>query len=172
MMKQQFCSMLKPMTTQTSFWLLANGSANSIPGEPGFWLDYIRISTKNPGTKHSGVFHLVQRQREPVSLKTTNVGGPEDGKSVVKTLMVKFRSIKAFSLIWVIHEECFNTHTGLSVLKCLASVTVAYQSPKLRAGVRLPGGTPCNLGCWYSWEHNALARHSHRFDPGTVHQIL
>ena len=96
MMKQQFCSMLKPMTTQTSFWLLANGSANSIPGEPGFWLDYIRISTKNPGTKHSGVFHLVQRQREPVSLKTTNVGGPEDGKLVVKTLVVKFRSIQVF----------------------------------------------------------------------------
>jgi hypothetical protein len=36
MMKQQFCSMLKPMTTQTSFWVLANGSANSIPGDPGF----------------------------------------------------------------------------------------------------------------------------------------
>ena len=68
MMKQQFCSMLKPTTLQTSFWLLANGSANSIPGEPGFWLDYIRISDKNPGTKHSGVFHLVQRQREPVTL--------------------------------------------------------------------------------------------------------
>ena len=96
MMKQQFCSMLKPMTLQTSFWLLANGSFNSIPGEPGFWLDYIRISTKNPGTKHSGVFHLVQRQRESVSLKTTNVGGPEDGKLVVKTLVVKFRSIQVF----------------------------------------------------------------------------
>ena len=120
MMKQQFCSMTKPMSLQATTWLLANGSANSIPGELGFWLDYIRISTKNPGTKHSGVFHLVQRQREPVSLKTTNVGGPEDGKSVVKTLMVKFRSIKAFSgprASGFIHEECFDTHTGLSVLK-------------------------------------------------------
>jgi hypothetical protein len=101
MMKQQFCSMSKPTMLQATTWLLANGSFNSIPGEPGFWLDYIRISDKNPGTKHSGVFHLVQRQREPVSLKTTNVGGPEDGKSVVKTLMVKIRSIKAFSLVWV-----------------------------------------------------------------------
>ena len=93
MMKQQFCSMTKPMCLQATTLLLANGSANSIPGEPRFWLDYIRIPNKNPGTKHSGVFHLVQRQREPVSLKTTNVGGPEDGKSVVKTLMVKVRSI-------------------------------------------------------------------------------
>ena len=59
MMKQQFCSMPKPMTLQTSFWLLANGSANSIPGDPGFWLDYIRISNKDPGTKHSRVFHYV-----------------------------------------------------------------------------------------------------------------
>ena len=101
MMKQQFCSMSKPTMLQATTWLLANGSFNSIPGEPGFWLDYIRISTKNPGTKHSGVFHLVQRQREPVSLKTTNVGGPEDGKLVVKTLVVKIRSIKALSLIWV-----------------------------------------------------------------------
>jgi hypothetical protein len=25
------------------------------------------------------------------------------------------------------------------------------------------------MGCWYSWEHGALARHSHRFEPGTVH---
>ena len=96
MMKQQFCSMSKPTMLHATTWLLANGSFNSIPGEPGFWLDYIRISTKNPGTKHSGVFHLVQRQREPVSLKTTNVGGPEDEKSVVKTLMVKFRSIQVF----------------------------------------------------------------------------
>jgi hypothetical protein len=56
MMKQQFCSATKPMSLQATVWLLANGSANSIPGEPGFWLDYIRISTKNPGTKHSGVF--------------------------------------------------------------------------------------------------------------------
>ena len=63
----------------------------------------------------------MQRQREPVSLKTTNVGGPEDGKSVVKTLMVKFRSIKALSIRketrGFIHEECFDTHTGLSVLE-------------------------------------------------------
>ena len=81
---------------QATTWLLANGSFNSIPGEPGFWLDYIRISTKNPGTKHSGVFHLVQRQREPVSLKTTNVGGPEDGKTVATTQLVKFRSIEVF----------------------------------------------------------------------------
>jgi len=97
MMKQQFCSMMKPMTNQKSFWLLANGSANSIPGEPGFWLDYIRIPNKNPGTKHSRVFHLVQRQREPVSLKTTNVGGLEDEKTVATTQLVKVESIKAFS---------------------------------------------------------------------------
>lgn len=96
MMKQQFCSATKPMTLQTSFWLLANGSANSIPGAPGFWLDYIRISDKNPGTKHSGVFHLVQRQREPVSLKTTNVGGLEDEKTVATTQLVKFQSIEAY----------------------------------------------------------------------------
>ena len=68
MMKQQFCSATKSMSLQVTTWLLANGFANSIPGEPGFWLDYICISNKNPGTKHSGVFHLVQRQREPVSL--------------------------------------------------------------------------------------------------------
>ena len=59
MMKQQFCSATKPMSLQATVWLLANGFANSIPGEPGFWLDYIRISDKNPGTKHSGVFHYV-----------------------------------------------------------------------------------------------------------------
>jgi hypothetical protein len=68
MMKQQFCSATKPMSLQSTNWLLANGFANSIPGEPEFWLDYIRIPNKNPGTKHSRVFHLVQRQREPVSL--------------------------------------------------------------------------------------------------------
>ena len=62
MMKQQFCSMTKPMSLQAAAWLLANGSANSIPGDPGFWLDYIRIPDKNPGTKHSGVFHLVQTE--------------------------------------------------------------------------------------------------------------
>ena len=122
MMKQQFCSMSKPQTLQATAWLLANGSFNSIPGDPGFWLVYIRIPNKNPGTKHSGVFHLVQRQREPVSLKTTNVGGPEDGKLVVKTLVVKVRSIKAFSGLQAsgfIHEECFDTHIGLSVQKII-----------------------------------------------------
>ena len=49
------------------------------------------------------------------------MGGPEDGKLVVKTLMVKVRSIKALSTregtSGFIHEECFDTHIGLSVLK-------------------------------------------------------
>ena len=36
MMKQQFCSMTKPQSLQSTNWLLANGFANSIPGEPGF----------------------------------------------------------------------------------------------------------------------------------------
>ena len=119
MMKQQFCSMSKPTMLQATTWLLANGSFNSIPGEPGFWLDYIRISTKNPGTKHSGVFHLVQRQREPVSLKSTNVGGLEDEKTVATTQLVKVERIKAFSTRegtrGFIHVECFDTHIGLSV---------------------------------------------------------
>ena len=139
MMKQQFCSMLTPMTTQTSFWLLANGSANSIPGEPGFWLDYIRIPNKNPGTKHSGVFHYVVRGTRPCrhTKHCYNVGGLEDEKTVATTQLVKFQSIKRH---W---SQCFLIHTLVSVcLICLASVTVAYQSPKLRAGVRLPGGTP------------------------------
>jgi hypothetical protein len=46
------------------------------------------------------------------------VGGPEDEKSVVKTPMVKFRSIEAFSgreASGFIHEECFDTHIGNSV---------------------------------------------------------
>ena len=36
MMKQQFCSMQKPQSLQATTWLLANGSFNSIPGDPGF----------------------------------------------------------------------------------------------------------------------------------------
>jgi len=53
--------------------------------------------------------------------------------------------------------------------KCYGSISVSKTEGR--------GSTPWrdakyNLGCWYSWEHNALARHSHRFDPGTVHQIF
>ena len=49
------------------------------------------------------------------------MGGPEDGKSVVKTLMVKFRSIEAHfpsrQPTLEILLVCFDTHIGNSVLK-------------------------------------------------------
>jgi hypothetical protein len=49
------------------------------------------------------------------------VGGPEDGKLVVKTLVVKFRSIEAhFPSRQQTLETllvCFDTHIGDSVLK-------------------------------------------------------
>ena len=68
----------------------------------------------------------MQRQREPVTLKTTNVGGLEDEKLVVKTPVVKFQSIKALSTrkgtSGFIHEECFDTHIGLSVLEIYSGV--------------------------------------------------
>ena len=52
------------------------------------------------------------------------MGGPEDGKSVVKTLMVKVRSIEAhFPSRYQTLETllvCFDTHIGLSVLKFIS----------------------------------------------------
>lgn len=104
------------------------------------------------------------------------MGGLEDEKTVATTQLVKVERIKAFSgreASGFIHEECFNTHIGNSVSNlsgwCNGSMAV---SKTVRGGSSPSLDAKYNLGCWYSWEHNALARHSHRFEPGTVHQIF
>ena len=65
--------------------------------------------------------------------------------------------------IVVIMPVCLIGHRGSIPLRgakyCLSSVTEAFQSPKLTAGVRLPGGTP-NLHRYGREFKSLLARHT------------
>ena len=106
---------------------------------PGPNIVYNRIYAKDPGTKNSRVFHLVQWQREPATLKTAN--GRPVGWSTSSS--VKNYSVSKHSrLCGFIHEECFDTHIRKSVRWLRSSVRQNVGLQNQMSEVQILSGSP------------------------------